>query len=143
MLKTSVKEIEEATSKWKNTLCLWIARITTALSHSMKPSHASGATQDGQVMVERSDRMWSTGEGNGKPLQYSCLENPMNSMKRQNDRIPKEELPRSLGTQYATGDQWRNNSRKNEAMETKQKQYPFVDVSGDKSKVQCIKSNIA
>ena len=82
---------------------------TTALSNSMKPSHACGATQNGQVMVKRSDRMWSTGEGNGKPLQYSCLENPMNSMKRQNDRIPKEELPRSLGTQYATGDQWRSN----------------------------------
>ena len=85
---------------------------TTALSNSMKPSHACGATQDGQVMVERSDRMWSTGEGNGKPLQYSCLENPMNSMKRQNDRIPKEELPRSVGAQYTTGDQWRNNLRK-------------------------------
>ena len=78
---------------------------TTALSNSMKPSHASGATQDGQVMLERSDRMWSTGEGNGKPLQYSCLENPMNGMKRQNDKIPKEELPRSLGAQYATGDE--------------------------------------
>ena len=66
---------------------------TTALSNSMKLSHALGATQDGGVMVERSDRMWSTGEGNGKPLQYSCLENPMNSMKRQNDRIPKEKSP--------------------------------------------------
>ena len=75
-------------------------------------------------MVERPDRMWSTGEWNGKPLQYSCLENPMNSMKRKNDGIPKEELPRSLGAQYATGDQWRNNSRKNEGMEPKQKQYP-------------------
>ena len=75
---------------------------TTALSNSMKPSHAHGANQDGQVMVKRSDRMWSTGEGNGKPLQYSCLENPMNSMKRQNDRILKEELLRSVGTQYAT-----------------------------------------
>ena len=85
---------------------------TTALSNSMKPSHARRATQDGQVMVERSDRMWSTGEGNGKPLQYSCLENPMNSMKRQNDRILKEELSRSVGAQYASGDQWRNNSRK-------------------------------
>ena len=71
-----------------------------------------GATQDGEVMVERSDRMWSTGEGNGKPLQHSCLENPMNSRKRQNDRILKKELPRSVGTQIATGDQWRNNSRK-------------------------------
>ena len=78
----------------------------------MKPSHAHGATQDGWVMVERSDKTWSTGEGNGKPLQYSYLENPMNSMKRQNDRIPEEELPRSLGAQYAPGDQWRNNSRK-------------------------------
>ena len=108
---------------------------TTALSNSMKPSHACGATQDGRVMVERSDRMWSTGEGNGKPLQHSYLEKPMNSMKRQNDRIPKDELPRSLGAQYATGDQWRNNSRNNERMEPKQKQYPVVDVTGDKSKV--------
>ena len=112
---------------------------TTALSNSMKLSHASGATQDGQVMVERSDRMWSTAEGNGKPLQYSCLENPMNTMKRQNDRLLKEELPRSVGAQHATGDQWRNNSRKNEGMEPKQKQYPVVDVTGDKSKVQCCK----
>ena len=86
-------------------------------------------------MVERSDRMWSTGEGNGKPLQYSCLENLMNSRKRQNDRIPKGELPRSLGAQYATGEQWRNNSRKNEGMEPKQKQYSRVDVTGDRSKV--------
>ena len=84
-----------------------------------------GAPQDGQVMG-RSDRMWSTGEGNGKPLQYSCLENPMNSMKRQNDRIMKEELSRSVGAQYATGDQWRSNSRKNEGMEPKQKQYPVM-----------------
>ena len=90
---------------------------TTALSNSMKLSHACGATKDEWVMVERSDRMWSTGEGNGKPLQYSCLENPMNSMKRQNDRMLKEEFPRSVGAQYATGDQWRNNSRKNEGME--------------------------
>ncbi len=81
----------------------------------------------------------SSGEGNGKPLQYSCLENPMNSMKRQNDRILKEELPRSVGAQYATGDQWRNNSRKNEGMEPKQKQYPAVDVTGDRSKVRCCK----
>ena len=87
----------------------------------MKLSHARGATQDRPVMVERSDRMCSTGEGNGKPLQYSCLENPMNSMKRQNDRIQKGELPRSVGALYATGDQWRNNSRKNEGMEPKQK----------------------
>ena len=94
---------------------------TTALSNSMKLSHAHGATQDGRVMVERSDRMGSTGEGNGKPLEYSCLENPMNSMKRQNGRILKEEITRSVGAQYTTGDQWINNSRKNEGMEPKQK----------------------
>ena len=112
---------------------------STALSNSTKPSHACGATQDRRVMVERSDRTWSTGEGNGKPLQYSCLENPMNSMKRQYDRIPKEELPRSLGAQYATRDQRRNNYRKNEGMEPKQKQYPVVDVTGDRSNVRCFK----
>ena len=83
---------------------------TTALSNSKKLSHAHGTTQDGWVMVERSDRMWSTGEGKGKPLQYSCLDNPKSSMKRQNERILKEELPRSVGAHYATGDQWRNNS---------------------------------
>ena len=97
------------------------------------------ATQIGQVMVERSDKTWSTGEGNGKPLQYSCLENPMNSRKRQKDRTLKEELPRSVGAQYATRDQWRNNSRKNEGLEPKQKQYPVVDVTGDRSKVRCCK----
>ena len=86
-------------------------------------------------MVERSDRMWSTVEGNGKPLQYSCFENPMNSMKRQNGRILKEVLPRSVGAQYATRDQQRNNSRKNEGVEPKQKQYPAVDVTGDRSKI--------
>ena len=112
---------------------------TIALSNSMKLSHARSTTQAGRVMVERSDRMWSTGEGNGKPLQKSCLENPMNSMKRQNDRILKEELPRSVGAQYATGDQWKNNSRKNEGMEPKQKQYPAVDVTGDRNKVQSCK----
>ena len=78
-----------------------------------------------------SDKMWSTGEGNGKPLQYACLDNPMNSMKRQKDRTLKDELPRSVGAQYATGEEWRNNSRKNEEMETKQKQLPVVDVTGD------------
>ena len=90
-------------------------------------------------MVESSGKMWSTGEGNGKPLQCSCLENPMTSMKRQKDRILKEELPRSVGTQYATGDQWRNNSRKNEGMEPKQKQYPVEDGTADRSKVRCCK----
>ena len=94
------------------------------------------ATQDGRVVVESSDK---TGEGNGKPLQYSCLENPMNSMKRQNDRILKEELPRLVGAQYATEDHWRNNSRKNEGMEPKQKQYPVVDVTSDRSKIRCCK----
>ena len=101
------------------------------------------ATQDGQVMVESSDKIWPTGEGNGKPLQYSCPENPMNSMKRQKDRTLKDELPRSVGAQYAAGDQWRNNSRKNEEMEPRQKQHPVVDVIGDGSKVQYVKSNIA
>ena len=112
---------------------------TTALSNSMNLSHACRAIQAGQVMVERSDRMWSTGEGNGKSLQDSCLENPMNSIKNQTDRILKEELPWSVGAQYATGDQWRNNYRKNEGMEPKQKQYPVVDVIGDGSKLQCCK----
>ena len=98
-----------------------------------------GVTKHSWVMVERSDRMWSPGEGNGKPLQYSCLENHMNNMKRQNDRILKDELPRSVGAQYATGDQWRNNSRMNEGMEPKQKHHPVVDVTGDRSKVQCCK----
>ena len=90
-------------------------------------------------MVERSDRMWSTGEGNGKPLRYSCLENPMNNMNRQNDRILKEEIPRSVSAQYATGVQRRNNSRNTEWMKPKQKQYPVVDVTGDRSKVRCCK----
>ena len=99
---------------------------------------ACRATQDGWVMVESSDKMWSTGEGNGKPLHYPCLENPMNSMKRQKDRTLKDKLPifRSVGAQYATGDQWRNNSRKNEETEPKQKQNPVVAVSGDESEVQ-------
>ena len=97
------------------------------------------ATQDEQVMVESSDKRGSTGEGNGKPLQYSCLENSMNSMKRQKDRTLRDELPRPVGAQYATGDQWRNNSRKKEGMEPKQKEYPAVDVTGDRSKVRCCK----
>ena len=94
------------------------------------------ATQDRWVMVENADKMWSTGKGNGKPLQYSCLENPMNIMKRQKDRTLKDELPRSVGAQNATGDQWRNNSRKSEEMEPKQKQHPVVDMTGNVSKVQ-------
>ena len=93
------------------------------------------ATQDGGVMVESSDKMWSTGEGNDKPLQHSCIENLMNNMKRQKDRTLKDELPRSVEAQYATGDQWRNNSRKNEETQPKQKQHPVVSVTGDGSKV--------
>ena len=93
------------------------------------------ATQDRKDMMENSDKMWSTGEGNGKPLQYSCLENSMNSMKRQKDRTMKDELPRSGGAQYATGDQWKNNTGWNEEMEPKQKHHPVVDVTGDGSKV--------
>ena len=93
------------------------------------------ATQDGHVMVESSKKMWSTGEENGKPLQYSCLENTMNSMKRQKDRTLKDELPRSVGAQNATVDQWRNNSGKNEETEPKQQHHLVVDVTGDGSKV--------
>ena len=102
-----------------------------------------GATQDGQIMVESSDKTWSTGEENGKSLQYSCLENPMNGMKRHKDRTLKDEFPSSLGAQFATGDQWRNNSKKNKQTEPKQKQHPVVDVTGDRSKVRCCKSNLA
>ena len=94
-----------------------------------------GATQDGRVMVKRSDRVWSTGERNGKTLHYSCLENPVNSMKRQKDRTLKDELPRSVGAQYATRHRWRNNSRKNEETEPKQKHHQAVDVTGDGNKV--------
>ena len=92
---------------------------------------------------ERSVGIWSTGEGNGKPLQYSCLENPMSSMKRQKGMTLKDELLRTVGAQYATGDQWRNNSRKNKEMEPKQKQHPVVDMTGDKAKYDAIKSNTA
>ena len=113
---------------------------TTALPNLMKRwAIPCRATQDGRVLVESSDKTWSTGEGNGKPLQYSCLGNPMNSMKRQKHRTLKEELPRSVGAQYATGDQWRKNSRKNEEMEPKQKQHLLMDVTCDGSKVQCCK----
>ena len=90
-------------------------------------------------MVDSSDKTWSTEEENGKPLQYSCLENPMNSMKRQKDRTLKDELSRLIVAKYATGDQWRNNSRKNEEMEPKQKQHPFVDLTGNGSQVLCCK----
>ena len=96
-------------------------------------------TQDRQVMVESSDKMWSTGEGNGKPLQYFSLENPMNSMKRQKDRTLKDESPRSVGAQYVPGAQWKNNSRKNEETESNKKQHPVVDLTGDGRKVRCHK----
>ena len=101
------------------------------------------ATQDGRVVVESSDKVWSTGEGNGKPLQYSCLENPMNSRKCQKDRTLKDPLHRSVAAQYGTEEQWRNNSRKHEEMEPKEKQCRVVNVTGDGSKVQgCKKNNI-
>ena len=97
------------------------------------------ATQDGRVMVESSDKTWSTREGNGKLLEYSCLENPMNSMIRQQDMTLKDELPRLVGAEYVSREEWRNNSRKNEEMEPKGKQHPDVDVTGDGSKVRCCK----
>ena len=117
-------------------LISWI----TALSNLMKLwAILYRATQDGQVMVDRSDKKWSIGEGNGKPLQYSCLENPMNSMKRQKDMTVKDKLPRSVGAQYATGEERRYNSRKNEGTEPKWKQHPAVNMTGDGSEVQCYK----
>ena len=97
------------------------------------------AAKDGQVMVKSFDKTWSTGEENGKSLQHSCLENPMNRIKRQKDRTLKDELPSLVGAQYATGDEWRNNSRKNEEMEPKKKQHPAVGVTGDVSKIRCCK----
>ena len=93
------------------------------------------AIQDGQVMMESCDKTWSTGKGNGKPLQYSCLENPMNSMKRQKDMTLKDEVPWLIGAQYATGEEWRNNTRKNEETEPKQTQRPVLGVTADASKV--------
>ena len=92
-------------------------------------------TQDRWVMVESSDKTWAMGEGNGKPLQYSCYENPMNSIKRQKDMTLNDELPKSVDAQYATGEEWKNRSRKNEEAEPKRKHHPVVDVTGDGSKV--------
>ena len=97
------------------------------------------ATQDGWVMVESSDTTWSTGKGNGRPLQYSCLENLMNSMKRQKDMTLKDELPKSGGAQYVTGEEWRNSSKKNKKTEPKRKHSPVVDFTGDGSQVRCCK----
>ena len=101
------------------------------------------ATQDGQGRAESSDKTWSIGEGNGKPLQYSCLENPMNSMKRKKGMTLKDELPRWVGAQYPTGERWRNNSRKNKETEPKQKQHSVVDVPGGDTKYDAVKSNTA
>ena len=100
------------------------------------------ATQDGWVMVKSSDKMWPTREGNGKQLQHSCIENPMNSMKRQKEEILREEFHRSVGAQYATGDQWRNNSRKNEGMEPKKKQQLWMGQVIEAS-FDAVKSNTA
>ena len=117
---------------------------TTALSNSMKLwAMPCRANQDRQVMVESSEKMWSTGEGNGKPLQYSCLKNPMNSMKRQKDRTLKGELPRSVGAQYATGDQWRNNSKRNEEMEPTQNNIQVWMWLVMEARSDAVKSNIA
>ena len=108
---------------WANTLLF--TDMSFDLSHPLtgRPSCAMlcRATQDGWIILESSYKTWSTEEGNGKPLQYSCLENPMSSMKRQEDRTLKDELTRSVGAQYTSGDQWRNNSRKNEETEPKEK----------------------
>ena len=108
---------------------------TRTVSDSMKLSHAPGATQDGRVWWRNLTECGPLEKGMANHFSILALRTPMNSMKRQNDSILKEELPRSLGAQYATGDQWRNNSRKNEGMEPKQKQHPVVDVTGDGSKV--------
>ena len=97
------------------------------------------ATQDAGVIVQISDKTWSTGEGNGKQPQYFCLENSMNSMKKQKGMTLKDELACLVGAKYATRDKWRNNSKENEEMESKQKQYPVVDVTGDRSKIRCCK----
>ena len=96
-----------------------------------------GVTQDRRVMAERSDRIWSTGEGNGKPLQCSCLENPKSTMIREKERTVKVELPRVVGAQYTAGGQWRHKYRKNEGVEPKQRQHPVMDGTGDRGKIQC------
>jgi len=117
-----------------------LSRRITALSNSMKLwAMPCRSTQDGQVMMENSDKTWSAGEGNGNPLQYSYLENPMNSMKRQKRCDTERWTPHWVDTQYATGEEWRNNSRKNEEAEPKQKQCPVLDVTGEGSKVRCCK----
>ena len=115
----------------------------TALSNSMKIwAMPCRATQDRWGTVESSEKTWSTGEGSGKPLQYSCLESPMNRMKRQKDRTLKDELPRLVGAQYATGEEWRNSSRKNEEAEPKWKQHPVVMWLMMEVKSNAVKINI-
>ena len=129
-------------SVWQKTLqyckviSLQLIKINEKKNYELLPCRA---TQDRWVMVESSEKMWSTGEGNGKPLQYSFLENPMNSMKRLKDRTLKDKLSRPVGAQYATGEEWRNNCRKNKEMEPKEKQCPVMDVIGDGSQVWCCK----
>ena len=121
LLSFSIRKTENHNHTKLTNLITW----STALSNSMKLwAMPCRATQDRWVMVESSNKMWSTGKGNGKALQYSCLENNMNSMKRQKDRTLKDELPKSVSAQYATGDLWRNNSRKNEETEPKRKIMP-------------------
>ena len=130
------RQNENHNHKKLSKLITWI----TDLSNSMKSwGMPWRVIQDGQVMMESSDKTWSTGEGDGKPLQYSCLENLMNTMKRQKDMTLKDELPRSVGAQHATGEKWRNNSRKKEEIEPKQKQWAVVDITGDGSKDRCCK----
>ena len=130
----------QSTSKYNHRKLTKLITWITAPSNSMKLwTMLCRATQDRWVMVESSDKTWTTGEGKGKPLQHSCFENPMNSMKRQKDRTLKDKLPRLVGAWYATGEEWRNNSRKNEGMELKGKQCPGVGVTGDRSKVWCYK----
>ena len=123
--------------------CFWFGSVSSffLISFSISPwgRKELDTNERRSCSIICSDKTWSTGEGNGKPCQYSCLENPTNTMKRQKDRTLKDELPRSVGAQYAAEDQWRNNSRKNEETEPKQKQHPVVDVTGDRSKVQCCK----
>ena len=135
--------IHQRVDRMKTTITEKLTKLitwTTAFSNLMKLwAMICRAIQDREVMVESTDKMWSTREKNGKPLQYSCLKNPMNSMERQKDTILKDELPRLVGAQYATGEEWRNNSRKSEETEPKWKQWPVVDVTGDGSKVQCCK----
>ena len=130
------RQTENHSHKKLTNLITWTTALSSLMILWATPCRA---TRDGRLMVESSDKTWSTGEGNGKPLQYSCLENPMNSMKMQNNTTLKDELPRLVGAQHATGYQWRSKSRKNEQTEPKQKQHPVVDVTGDGSNVWCCK----